>query len=133
MLTISMEEGRFIMSKRDIILVSVQLFLILVAFLFVFVDFVQFKDIESIQYENEILKEEISNLETEYLEITKEESLDSFKVEEEEQSSMRYPSLYGLLENKEKLEKKIEELEGEITDYEAVKTDWNNKIADLEK
>lgn len=131
---IFMEEGQFIMNKKYRIVGAVQAGFIFVAFLFVFVDFFQFKDVNAIQYENEKLKEEIGNLEKEYLEIIDDNVWD-FNTENEEELNFSYEckTIKALEKEEEEKRKRVEELEEEIKPLEEVKQDWNNKIAELEK
>lgn len=131
---IFMEEGQFIMNKKYRIVGAVQAGFIFVAFLFVFVDFFQFKDVNAIQYENEKLKEEIGNLDKEYLEIIDDNVWD-FNTENEEELNFSYgwKTIKALEKEEEEKRKRVEELEEEIKPLEELKLDWNNKIAELEK
>ncbi len=131
---IFMEEGQFIMNKKYRIVGAVQAGFIFVAFLFVFVDFFQFKDVNAIQYENEKLKEEIGNLDKEYLEIIDDNVWD-FNTENEDELNFSYEckTIKALEKEEEEKRKRVEELEEEIKPLEELKLDWNNKIAELEK
>ena len=131
---IFMEEGQFIMNKKYRIVGAVQAGFIFVAFLFVFVDFFQFKDVNAIQYENEKLKEEIGNLDKEYLEIIDDNVWD-FNTENEDELNFSYEckTIKALETEEEEKRKRVEELEEEIKPLEELKLDWNNKIAELEK
>lgn len=131
---IFMEEGQFIMNKKYRIVGAVQAGFIFVAFLFVFVDFFQFKDVNAIQYENEKLKEEIGNLDKEYLEIIDDNVWD-FNTENEDELNFSYEckTIKALEKEEEEKRKRFEELEEEIKPLEELKLDWNNKIAELEK
>lgn len=131
---IFMEEGQFIMNKKYRIVGAVQAGFIFVAFLFVFVDFFQFKDVNAIQYENEKLKEEIGNLDKEYLEIIDDNVWD-FNTENEDELNFSYEckTIKALEKEEEEKRKRVEEIEEEIKPLEELKLDWNNKIAELEK
>ncbi len=97
-------------------------------------DFFQFKDVNAIQYENEKLKEEIGNLDKEYLEIIDDNVWD-FNTENEDELNFSYEckTIKALETEEEEKRKRVEEIEEEIKPLEELKLDWNNKIAELEK
>lgn len=125
MLTIFMEEGQYIMNKKKKGYLFIQFFFIVIVFFVIYLDKISEDLVEVKKSENVNLKEEMRKLEIDYAE--------SVENDKKEEGMVIISKCISFFKEKQEKEKKIEELEREIKDYEQLKSYWNEQIAGLEK
>lgn len=132
---IFMEEGRFTMNKKYLVIGALQFFFLVFAFLIFHFDYQFWSKLEKIMDENRSLKEELVSLEQNFLEQIEEDEGKNvcFLYHLNTDGSYIIPSIENLKEEQAKKIEEIQVLESEIKTYEEEKEKWNTEIAELEK